>query len=58
MIEKQTGKAGPAELPLVHEPGEKWTYGASTKVLGDVVEKLSGQGIGAFVRAGSSARLG
>ena len=51
MIEKQTGKTGPAELPLVHEPGGRWTYGASTKVLGDVVEKLSGQGIGAFVES-------
>lgn len=51
MIEKQTGKSGVEELPLVHEPGEKWTYGASTKVLGDVVEKVSGQGIGAFLES-------
>jgi CubicO group peptidase (beta-lactamase class C family) len=51
LIEKQTGKTGPAELPLVHEPGEKWTYGASTKVLGDVVRKLSGQGIEAFLES-------
>jgi methyl acetate hydrolase len=30
------------ELPLLHEPGTKWTYGASTRVLGMVVEKISG----------------
>ena len=30
------------ELPLLHEPGEKWTYGASTRVLGLIVEKISG----------------
>jgi methyl acetate hydrolase len=31
------------EFPLLHEPGEKWTYGASTKVLGLIVEKISGE---------------
>lgn len=30
-------------FPLVHEPGEKWTYGASTRVLGLIVEKLTGE---------------
>jgi CubicO group peptidase (beta-lactamase class C family) len=30
------------ELPLLHEPGTKWTYGASTRVLGMIVEKVSG----------------
>jgi methyl acetate hydrolase len=51
MIEKQTGKSSEVELPLVHEPGEKWTYGAGTKVLGDVVEKLSGQSIDVFLES-------
>ena len=36
------------ELPLLHEPGEKWTYGASTRVLGLIVEKLSGETLEAF----------
>jgi CubicO group peptidase (beta-lactamase class C family) len=48
MIEKLTGRTSEADLPLVHEPGEKWTYGASTKVLGDVVETLSGQRLDTF----------
>jgi CubicO group peptidase (beta-lactamase class C family) len=39
------------ELPLVHEPGERWTYGASTRVLGDIVEKVSGQRIDAFLQS-------
>ena len=50
MIEKLTGKGGETDLPLVHEPGEKWTYGASTKVLGDIVATLSGQPIDAFLQ--------
>ncbi|RKU18908.1 serine hydrolase [Candidatus Poribacteria bacterium] len=28
-------------IPLVHEPGEKWTYGVSTDVLGYLVEVVS-----------------
>ena len=31
------------EYPLLHEPGEKWTYGASTRVLGLIVEKITGE---------------
>ncbi|MCG9129353.1 beta-lactamase family protein [Candidatus Poribacteria bacterium] len=31
-----------SEIPLVHEPGEKWTYGVSTDVLGYLVEVVSG----------------
>jgi CubicO group peptidase (beta-lactamase class C family) len=36
------------ELPLLHEPGEKWTYSASTRVLGMVVEKISGMTLEAY----------
>ena len=39
------------ELPLLHDPGEKWSYGASTRVLGDVVAKISGQPIDVFLKA-------
>jgi CubicO group peptidase (beta-lactamase class C family) len=35
-------KKGEWELPLVNEPGEKWNYSASTRVLGFVVEKITG----------------
>ena len=31
-----------SEIPLAHEPGEKWTYGVSTDVLGYLVEVVSG----------------
>jgi CubicO group peptidase (beta-lactamase class C family) len=48
LVQRKTDKGSETELPLVHAPGEKWTYGASTKVLGDVVEKLSGERIDVF----------
>jgi CubicO group peptidase (beta-lactamase class C family) len=35
-------KKGEWELPLLNEPGEKWNYSASTRVLGFVVEKVTG----------------
>jgi methyl acetate hydrolase len=36
------------ELPLLHEPGEKWSYGASTRVLGLIVEKFTGETLEAY----------
>ena len=36
------------DLPLLHEPGEKWTYSASTRVLGMIVEKISGMTLEAY----------
>ena len=30
------------ELPLLNDPGEKWNYSASTRVLGLVIEKVTG----------------
>ena len=40
-----------SELPLVHEPGTQWTYGASTRVLGGIAEVVTGQSIDEFLRA-------
>jgi len=37
-------------LPLLHEPGEKWTYGESTRVLGRLVEAVTGQELFAFMQ--------
>jgi CubicO group peptidase (beta-lactamase class C family) len=37
------------DLPLLFEPGESWAYGASTRVLGSVVEAVSGQKLDAFL---------
>src|ERR1700694_5882928 len=36
------------EMPLLHDPGEKWTYGASTVVLGMIVEKVTGSSLEAY----------
>jgi methyl acetate hydrolase len=58
MIEHLTGHTSEVDLPLVHEPGEKWTYGAGTKVIGDVVETLSGQRIDAFLESRIFGPLG
>jgi CubicO group peptidase (beta-lactamase class C family) len=37
-----------AKLPLMHQPGEKWTYGLNTDVLGYLVEVVSGQSLDVF----------
>lgn len=37
-------------LPLFHQPGEKWTYGLNTDVLGYLVEVLSGMPLDEFFR--------
>ena len=31
------------DYPLLHDPGARWTYGQSTRVLGMLVEQLSGR---------------
>ena len=38
------------EIPLVHEPGERWTYGVSTDVLGYLVEVVSGMPFEEFLQ--------
>jgi CubicO group peptidase (beta-lactamase class C family) len=35
-------KKGEWELPLLDDPGTKWNYSASTRVLGSIVEKVTG----------------
>jgi len=45
-------------LPLVGDPGTRWTYGSSTRVLGDVIEKISGQRIDAYLQARILGPLG
>jgi len=39
-----------AKLPLKHQPGEMWTYGLNTDVLGYLVEVLSGMSFDEFLR--------
>src|SRR5262245_47812521 len=36
------------DLPLLYEPGTQWTYSSSTKVLGQVIEKITGAGLDKF----------
>jgi CubicO group peptidase (beta-lactamase class C family) len=50
-LTKVMQKTGKAELdsPLLFDPGESWQYGASTRVLGHVVEAISGQTIDVFL---------
>ncbi|MFD2587860.1 serine hydrolase domain-containing protein [Croceitalea marina] len=38
------------DLPLMHEPGEKWMYGLNTDVLGRVVEVASGMKLDDYIR--------
>jgi CubicO group peptidase (beta-lactamase class C family) len=38
-------------MPLLFDPGEGWAYGASTRVLGTLVETISGQKLDAFLEA-------
>ena len=47
-----------ADIPLVHEPGEKWTYGVSTDVLGYLVEVVSGMPFEEFLHTRLFGPLG
>ncbi len=46
------------QLPLLNEPGARWNYGASTRVLGLIVEQLSGQPLATFFQERIFAPLG
>ncbi|HVI46863.1 MAG TPA: serine hydrolase domain-containing protein [Chitinophaga sp.] len=37
-------------LPLMHNPGEKWTYGLNTDLLGYLIEVVSGKSLDQFLR--------
>ena len=43
-IQTKTGR-DPKELPLLFDPGTKWNYSPATAVLGEIIQKLSGQSI-------------
>jgi CubicO group peptidase (beta-lactamase class C family) len=47
-----------SRLPLAHEPGERFTYGVSTDVLGALVEKVSGKPFGVYLEERIFAPLG
>ncbi len=39
-----------AKLPLMHQPGEKWTYGLNSDLLGCLVEVISGMSLDEFFK--------
>jgi CubicO group peptidase (beta-lactamase class C family) len=39
-----------AQLPLMHQPGEKFTYGLNTDVLGYLIEVVSGMSLDEYLR--------
>src|ERR1051325_785971 len=39
-----------ATLPLLFQPGTKWSYSASVDIQGYIIEKLSGQSLGDFMK--------
>lgn len=45
-LEAAMNRLGP--LPLMHQPGEKWTYGLNTDLLGRLVEVWSGKTLNDF----------
>jgi len=47
-LQQKTGKQ-PEDLPLLYDPGTRWTYSGSTKVLGRVVERVSGTALDKFL---------
>ncbi|MCL4116061.1 UNVERIFIED_CONTAM: hypothetical protein GTU68_007463 [Idotea baltica] len=47
-----------ATLPLVHQPGSRWTYGLNMEVLGYIIEVVSGQSLGEYIREHITGPLG
>ena len=39
------------KVPLLYQPGTAWEYGFSSDILGHIVEAVSGQSLGAFLKA-------
>ena len=39
-----------AEIPLQHQPGEKWTYGLSVDILGALIEIWSGESLEKYMK--------
>lgn len=44
------GSKNDLELPLLHDPGERFTYGMSTRTLGRIVEAISGKPLDVFLQ--------
>lgn len=57
LLMKKTGKNA-TDLPLLFEPGTRWMYGPNTRVLGRVVEEITGMTLEEYFRARISGPLG
>ncbi len=50
LLEVATSTTIPARAhPLLHDPGERWTYGMSTAFLGWIIEEITGQSLPEFL---------
>ena len=47
-----------ATLPLLWQPGSTWDYGFGLDITGQIIEKLSGQTLGAYLKANLFTPLG
>ena len=47
-----------AEIPLLAQPGERWSYSIGIDVQGAIVERLSGQSFGSYLKANIFDPLG
>ena len=47
-----------AKLPLVHQPGEKWTYGLNVDLIGCLIEVMSGMSLEDYLQANICRPLG
>jgi len=51
LLKIDDGKKTEIDLPLLHDPGERFTYGPNTAVLGHIIENVTGQTLDAFLKA-------
>ena len=51
LLMDENGGTGGRAQPILHDPGERWTYGVSTAFVGWIVEEVSQQALPDFLRA-------
>ena len=47
-----------SQIPLEHEPAERWTYGFNTDIVGALIEVWSGMELGEYLRKSIFKPLG
>lgn len=43
-------EAEKTDFPLLHQPGERWTYSLATRLLGEIVAEVSGKDLGSALK--------